>query len=81
MVNEADLLDAINRGRIAGAGLDVLSSEPPPLDHPLLHHDRIVITPHTAGVTQQSFRALGGAVAENITRLKQGAPLKNTVTL
>lgn len=80
IVNEEDLLNAVNQGLIAGAGLDVLTSEPPPLDHPLLHHDRIVITPHTAGVTQQSFRALGSAVAGNITRLKQGQPLKNTVT-
>ncbi|MDZ7697929.1 MAG: NAD(P)-dependent oxidoreductase [Deltaproteobacteria bacterium] len=77
IVNEEDLLDALNRGEIAGAGLDVLNREPPPLDHPFLHHDRIVITPHTAGVTQQSFGALGRAVADNIIRLKEGRPLKN----
>ena len=79
IVNEADLLNAVNEGLIAGAGLDVLSSEPPSPTHPLLNHDRIVITPHTAGVTEQSFQALGRGVAENIARLKQGRPLKNTV--
>lgn len=77
IVNEEDLLDALNRGEIAGAGLDVLNREPPSLDHPFLHHDRIVITPHTAGVTQQSFGALGRAVADNIIRLKEGRLLKN----
>jgi phosphoglycerate dehydrogenase-like enzyme len=79
VVNEDDLLTAVSEGSIAGAGLDVLSVEPPPPEHPLLNHDRVVITPHTAGVTEQSFRALGHAVADNIARLKQGKRLKNTV--
>jgi len=55
IVNEDDLLAAINAGVIAGAGLDVLSSEPPSPTHPFVNHERIVITPHTAGVTEQSF--------------------------
>lgn len=77
IVNEEDLLHALNEGHIAGAGLDVLGQEPPALNHPLINHDRVVITPHTAGVTQQSFGALGRSVAENIIRLKEGRPLKN----
>ncbi len=77
IVNEGDLYAAVSQGIIAGAGLDVLSSEPPALKHTLLNHDRIVITPHTAGVTEQSFSALGRAVADNIVRLKQGKALKN----
>ena len=79
IVDEEDLLAAVNRGIIAGAGLDVLSSEPPSPTHPLLNHERIVITPHTAGVTEQSFGALGRGVADNIARLKQRRPLRNTV--
>jgi phosphoglycerate dehydrogenase-like enzyme len=81
IVNEEDLLTAVNQGLIAGAGLDVLNSEPPDPAHPLLNHERIVITPHTAGVTEQSFNALGRGVADNIARLKQGGTLKNTVTV
>jgi len=81
IVNEEDLLDALNGGCIAGAGLDVLMSEPPSPDHPFLNHERVVLTPHTAGVTQQSFGALGRGVADNVLRLKSGRPLKNTVTL
>jgi len=53
-----------------------LSIEPPTPEHPLINHDRIVITPHTAGVTEQSFSALGHAVADNIARLKRGKTVK-----
>lgn len=77
IVNEEELLKAIDNGEIAGAGLDVLNSEPPDPDSTLLNHPKVVITPHTAGVTEQSFSALGSAVAENIKRLKAGQPLKN----
>ena len=80
IVDEEDLLAAINEGIIAGAGLDVLNSEPPSPTHPLLNHERIVITPHTAGVTEQSFGALARGVADNISRLKEGRSLRNTVT-
>jgi phosphoglycerate dehydrogenase-like enzyme len=81
IVNENDLLTALNRGIIAGAGLDVLSQEPPGPDHPLVTHERVVMTPHTAGVTEQSFTALGRAVADNIARLKRGEPLENVANL
>ena len=79
IVHEDDLLSAVNSGDIRGAGLDVLVKEPPPKDHPLLHHDRVVVTPHTAGATRQSFDALGRAVADNIEHLRRGEPLENTV--
>ena len=72
---------AVTEGIIAGADLDVLTSEPPAPGHPLLNHDRIVVTPHTAGVTEQSFSALGHAVPDNIVWLKQGRPLSNTISV
>jgi len=59
--DEAALLDALNEGHVAGAGLDVWQQEPPSPDHPLLHHPRVIASQHTAGVTEQS-RA-------NITRI------------
>ena len=77
IVNEEDLLAALNAGRIAGAGLDVLNQEPPAADHPLVNHAKVVVTPHTAGITKQSFDALGRAVADNVERLKKGDPLQN----
>ena len=81
IVNEEDLLAALNEGRIAGAGLDVLNQEPPAADHPLVNHEKVIVTPHTAGSTIQSFDALGRAVADNVERLKKGAPLQHLATI
>jgi len=81
IVNEEDLLAALNEGQVAGAALDVLNQEPPAADHPLVNHEKVVVTPHTAGITRQSFDALGRAVAENVERLKKGMPLQNLVTI
>ena len=81
IVNEEDLLAALDEGRIAGAGLDVLNQEPPAADHPLVNHAKVVVTPHTAGITKQSFDALGRAVADNVERLRKGEPLQNLATI
>jgi D-3-phosphoglycerate dehydrogenase len=51
---ESDLADALREKRIAGAGLDVWEREPPPLDHPLLGFDNVIVSPHTAGVTHEA---------------------------
>jgi phosphoglycerate dehydrogenase-like enzyme len=80
IVNEKDLLVALNEGQISGAGLDVLNQEPPGSDHPLVNHEKVIVTPHTAGITRQSFDALGQAVADNVERLKKGEPLLNLAT-
>ena len=49
--DEIALAKALAEGRVAGAGLDVFDPEPPPLDHPLLKFDNVVVSPHNAGVT------------------------------
>jgi D-3-phosphoglycerate dehydrogenase len=51
IINEADLIDALRDGVIAGAGLDVLEQEPPDLQNPLLRMDNVVVTPHVASAT------------------------------
>ena len=81
IVDEEDLLAALNEGQIAGAALDVLNQEPPSADHPLVNHEKVVVTPHTAGITRQSFDALGRTVADNVERLKKGEPLQNIATI
>ena len=81
IVNENDLLAALDDDQIAGAALDVLNQEPPATDHPLINHEKVVVTPHTAGITRQSFDALGRAVADNVVRLKKGKPLQNLATI
>lgn len=51
IIDETDLIDALQRGRIAGAGLDVLEQEPPDADNPLLTMENVVVTPHVASAT------------------------------
>jgi D-3-phosphoglycerate dehydrogenase / 2-oxoglutarate reductase len=64
--DEAALLDALRDKRIAGAGLDVWSKEPPPPDHPLLQFDNVLASPHTAGVTREARENMGRIAAEQM---------------
>jgi D-3-phosphoglycerate dehydrogenase len=64
--DEAALADALRNKRIAGAGLDVWAKEPPPLDHPLLEFDNVVVSPHTAGVTREARANMGRIAAEQL---------------
>jgi D-3-phosphoglycerate dehydrogenase len=73
--DEDALVDALTSGLIAGAGVDVFHTEPPPPDHPLLALDTVVATPHTAGVTHEARRDLAAAGAEQwITIFAGGTP-------
>lgn len=64
--DEAALLEALRNGRIAGAGLDVWSREPPPPEHPLLQLDNVLASPHTAGVTREARENMGRIAAEQM---------------
>lgn len=66
IVDEAALLAALDCGHLAGAALDVFEQEPPPADHPLRRHPRVLITPHVAGVTDGSLVNMGVMAAECI---------------
>ena len=74
LVVEADLADALGRGVIAGAALDVLSDEPPSADNPLLGAPRCVITPHNAWATLAARRRAMQITVENVRGILQGAP-------
>jgi glycerate dehydrogenase len=77
LVNEADLARALEEGRIAGAGLDVLSVEPPPSSNPLLqlHQARnCIITPHIAWATRNARRRLIEVTAANLRAFVAGRP-------
>lgn len=74
LINEADLAEALHSGVIAGAGLDVLSVEPPRPDNPLLKAPRCVITPHVAWATFEARRRLLQMVADNLSSFRKGEP-------
>jgi len=79
LVDERALTDALQRGQIAGAGLDVLEHEPPALDHPLLQMDHVIITGHTAGSTVESIHALVDEWLRIIDSYRAGGPPINLV--
>jgi D-3-phosphoglycerate dehydrogenase / 2-oxoglutarate reductase len=64
--DEAALVEALRDKRIAGAGLDVWSKEPPPPEHPLLQFDNVLASPHTAGVTKEARENMGRIAAEQV---------------
>src|SRR6201991_491388 len=64
--DEDALLQALKDKRIAGAGLDVWSKEPPPPEHPLLQFDNVLASPHTAGVTREARENMGRIAAEQV---------------
>ena len=74
LVVEEDLAAALNAGRIGGAALDVLSSEPPSPDNPLLSAKNCFVTPHIAWATQAARTRLLGTVVENIRAFAAGNP-------
>ena len=74
---EGDLLDALDRGHLRGATLDVFREEPLPADHRFWRHERVLVTPHVASYCQPASAADG--VIANIRRALNGEPLAHQV--
>ncbi|MFV1977547.1 MAG: phosphoglycerate dehydrogenase, partial [Candidatus Scalindua sp.] len=66
IVNESDLIEGLNSGKIAGAAIDVFEEEPPPKDNPLLKHERVICTPHLGASTEEAQVNVAVQVAEQI---------------
>jgi phosphoglycerate dehydrogenase-like enzyme len=77
--NTGGLVKALDEGRIAGAGLDVVDPEPLPKGHPLWKFKNVVITPHTAGGSDNLASRNDALIKENIRRFSTGQVLMNVV--
>jgi phosphoglycerate dehydrogenase-like enzyme len=73
------LVEAMNSGRLAGAGVDVTDPEPLPAGHPLWTLDNVIITPHIAGRSDKDRERMVNTISQNILRFVQGKPLINVV--
>ena len=79
LVETAALVDALNSGHLAGAGLDVFDAEPLPPDHPILSCEQVVLTPHTADLTPEIVELLNEGAVDNVLAFLQGRS-QNVVT-
>ncbi|MEI6526822.1 MAG: D-2-hydroxyacid dehydrogenase [Planctomycetota bacterium] len=78
-VNEGDLVEALDRGQLAGAGLDVTAVEPLPPESPLYAHPNVLITPHVGAQSGPRYDDSTRLICENLTRYLAGQPLFNIV--
>ena len=76
---EADLIKALDSGRLSAAVLDVFQTEPLPTDSPLWHHEKVIVTPHFAGVTAPETAA--AALITTLDEIERDLPLSNRVNL
>lgn len=75
LIDEAALLEAIQSGHLAGAGLDTFAVEPPSADHPFLSEPRILATPHIGGVTNEANARVGQEALRGIIDMLEGRDL------
>jgi phosphoglycerate dehydrogenase-like enzyme len=76
IVNEAALIAALEAGKIAGAGLDVYDTEPPPADHPLRSLPNVTLAPHLGYVTRETFGAFYSDTIEGVLAWLDGKPIR-----
>ncbi len=79
LINEKDLVKALKKGWIAGAGLDVFETEPLPNESPLWTMENVILTPHISGLTPQYDERATDLFAENLRRYLAGESLLNLV--
>jgi phosphoglycerate dehydrogenase-like enzyme len=80
IVDEAALIEALQQGRIAGAGLDVFDVEPLPADHPLRRLPNTVLTPHIGYVSKASYAVFYSQMLEDIEAWLAGAPIRQILS-
>ena len=80
IVDEPALIDALQRGAIAGAGLDVFDVEPLPLDHPLRSIPNTVLTPHIGYASKQSYALFYSQMLEDVEAWLDGVPVRRILS-
>ncbi|MDR0269096.1 phosphoglycerate dehydrogenase [Paenibacillus sp.] len=81
IIDELALVDAINKGIVAGAAFDVFESEPPQSDHPFLNHPKIIVTPHLGASTVEAQENVAIDVSEEVLHILRNEPFKNAVNM
>ena len=79
VVDEAALLDALQKGPLSGAGLDVFAKEPLPEDHPLWAMDNVILTPHVASIIPDFWDRVLTLLGQNFQAFAAGKPLANVI--
>lgn len=79
LVDYAALVRAVEEGRVAGAALDVFPTEPPAMDDPVLHNDKIIVTPHLGASTEEAQAGVAIEVAEQVMAVLKGEAARYTV--
>ena len=72
VIQEGALIDALERGLVAGAGLDVFENEPPEAENPLFQFQNVIVTPHSAALTKDTVSKLAQGAAENALHVLEG---------
>jgi D-3-phosphoglycerate dehydrogenase len=72
LIDEAELVQALDSGQVGGAALDVLATEPPPKDSPLLGRDNVILSPHTAFYSVDALNELQTKCASDVARVLSG---------
>ncbi len=76
IIDQAALIEALEKGRIGGAAMDVYEVEPLPVDHPFRRLPNTVLSPHKGFVTEESYRVFYGETVENIRAWMDGEPIR-----
>lgn len=81
IVDEAALLEALESGKVGGAALDVFVEEPPPANHPLVMHERVICTPHLGASTDEAQVKVAIEIAEQFGDFFQTGQIRNSVNV
>jgi len=79
IVDELALARALDEGRLAGAAFDVFEQEPPPPDHPLIKHEKVICTPHLGAATDEAQVNVSVGIAEQIVHFLRTSEAQNAV--